>query len=81
MQSSTSLSTGANSARNVDSTTMITGKKLLAGANIIIPYREPYYDEDAFGLAVRTFYHSRFVDKKELRTSPYFNLFGGGTIA
>lgn len=73
------LSTGATSARNVDSTTIIAGKKLLVGSKIIIPYRQLHYDEAAFGPAVRTFNPSRFIDKKELRTSPYFKPFGGGT--
>lgn len=73
------LSTGATSARNVDSTTIIAGKKLVAGSKIIIPYRQLHYDESAFGPAVRTFNPSRFIDRKELRNSPYFKPFGGGT--
>ena len=73
------LSTGATSARNVDSTTIVGGKKLIAGAKIIIPYRQLHYDEDVFGPAVRTFDPSRFIGNKELRTSQYFKPFGGGT--
>lgn len=73
------LATGATSARNVDSTTIISGKKLVAGSKIIIPYRQLHYDEGVFGPAVRTFNPSRFIDRKELRNSPYFKPFGGGT--
>lgn len=40
------LSNGATSARNIDVVTMIAGKKLHAGAKILIPYRQLHYDED-----------------------------------
>lgn len=40
------LSNGATSARNIDRVTMIAGKKIHAGAKILIPYRQLHYDED-----------------------------------
>lgn len=73
------LATGAISARNVDATTMVAGKTLVAGAKIIIPYRQLHYDEAVFGPAVRTFNPARFLDNKDLRNSPSFKPFGGGT--
>lgn len=71
--------TGATSARDVDSTTIIAGKKQLAGTKIIIPYRQLHNNEDVFGPDVGIFDPSRFLDNKELWTSPYFKPFGGGT--
>lgn len=73
------LTTGASSARNVDSTTTVGTKMLLVNAKISIPYRQLDYDEDVFRPAVLTFSPSRFLDNKELRKSLFFKPFGGGT--
>lgn len=55
------LTTGATSARDVDTTTIVTGKTLVAGAKIIIPYRQLHYDEAVFGPAVRNFVPACFL--------------------
>lgn len=49
------LATGVTSARNVDASTIVAGKTLVACAKIIISYRQLHYDEAVFGPAVRAF--------------------------
>lgn len=73
------LTTGASSARTVESKTVVGNHTLFPNAKIIIPYRQLHYDEQIFGSDTRTFDPVRFLQNKDLHKSPYFKPFGGGT--
>lgn len=72
------LTTNASSVRNVDATTTVGNKTLIAGAKLLIPYRQLHYNAEIFGPDVHTFNPSRFLDNKDLHKSPYFKPWGGG---
>lgn len=73
------LSNSSSSIRRVDSEVRIGGLKLRKGTNVLIPYRQLHFNEDAFGSDVRVFNPDRFLRNKSLSRSQSYRPFGGGS--
>jgi cytochrome P450 len=64
--------------RYVTEPTMIGGKLLREGNNVMVPYRQLHYSEDIWGENASAFDPERFLRKKGLSRSSSFRPFGGG---
>ncbi|KAL9122048.1 MAG: hypothetical protein Q9187_001395 [Circinaria calcarea] len=73
------LNSSSGTVRTVRHTTDIDDMTLQRGTNIVIPYRELHYNESAFGQNPDRFDAGRFLRNKDLKHSPSFKPFGGGT--
>lgn len=73
------LSSSSGTIRKVQYSTDIGDMTLQSGANVVIPYRQLHRNEEVFGGNADQFEPRRFFDNKELRRSPSFKPFGGGT--
>ena len=73
------LTSSSGTVRNVRQTTDLSGVTLRTGTNIVIPYRRLHYDANVFGQDAATFHPERFLQNKNLKHSPSFKPFGGGT--
>lgn len=74
------LTSSSGTVRAVRQTTTISADMTLQqGTTIIIPYRELHYNPSVFGANAETFDAGRFLRNKELKRSPSFKPFGGGT--
>ncbi|MCJ1465351.1 hypothetical protein MMC07_003969 [Pseudocyphellaria aurata] len=73
------LSSSSGTVRKVQYCTDIGDMTLQSGANVVIPYRQLHRNEEVFGANADQFEPRRFLNNKELRRSPSFKPFGGGT--
>ena len=64
--------------RYVTEPTIIGGKLLKKGNNVMVPYRQLHFDEDVWGNDFSQFNSDRFLKQKSLSRSPSFKPFGGG---
>jgi len=64
--------------RYVTSPTLIGGKLLEMGHNVMVPYRQLHFDKDVWGENVAEFDPERFLKQKHLARSPSYRPFGGG---
>ena len=64
--------------RYVTEPTMVGGKLLQKGNNVMVPYRQLHIDEDAWGSNASQFDSERFLRDKSLSRSPSYKPFGGG---
>ncbi|GAB1311764.1 hypothetical protein MFIFM68171_01974 [Madurella fahalii] len=72
------MSAYSASVRFITRDTVIGGKVLRKGNRLMIPYRQPHFDEDVFGLAVDEFRPERFSEKANLTRSDNWRSLGGG---
>ncbi len=73
------LTSSSGTIRKVRHATDMGGMSLQPGQNIMIPYRELHYNESVFGPNPDQFRPGRFLDNKDLKRSPSYKPFGGGT--
>lgn len=73
------LSSSSGTIRKVRYTTELGNMTFQRGANVLIPYRQLHRNESAFGANPGQFDPRRFLDNKDLKRSPSFKPFGGGT--
>ncbi|MCJ1244327.1 hypothetical protein MMC30_001525 [Trapelia coarctata] len=73
------FTSGAASTRTVLSPTIVGGKKLRAGAQVLIPIRQLNLNKDVFGDNTHEFDAERFLQRKGLSQNVGFRPFGGGT--
>lgn len=73
------LTNSSSSIRRVDAEVRIGGLKLREGTNVLIPYRQLHFNENAFGDDVRMFNPDRFLRNKSLNRNPSYRPFGGGS--
>lgn len=64
--------------RHVTEPTMIGGKVLEDGNNVIVPYRQLHFSEDVWGDDASKFNPDRFLTQKELVRNSSYRPFGGG---
>ncbi len=64
--------------RYVTSPTLIGGKLLEKGHNVMVPYRQLHFDKDVWGENVADFDPERFLRQKHLVRSSSYRPFGGG---
>ena len=64
--------------RYVTEPTIVGGKLLRPGCNVMVPYRQLHFSEDVWGDNVYQFDPHRFSKEKKLSRSPSFKPFGGG---
>lgn len=64
--------------RYVTGPTIVGGKLLQKGNNVMVPYRQLHFDQDVWGNNVSQFDPNRFLKQKSLSRSPSFRPFGGG---
>lgn len=64
--------------RYVTEATMVGGKMLRKGQNVMVPYRQLHFSEDIWGDNVFQFDPERFLKQKHLSRSSSFRPFGGG---
>ena len=64
--------------RYVTEPTIIGNKLLRKNRNVMVPYRQLHFSQDAWGKTVYKFDAERFYRDKELAQSPSFRPFGGG---
>lgn len=64
--------------RYVTDSTIIGGKVLQKGQNVMVPYRQLHFDEDAWGPNAAVFDPDRFLKNSHLSRSSSFRPFGGG---
>ncbi|KAI9701109.1 MAG: hypothetical protein M1836_001778 [Candelina mexicana] len=70
---------GALAARKIIAPTPMGTKVLRSGNTILIPLRQLHYDKAIFGGEPEKFEFDRFLNDKNLKNSPSFKPFGGGT--
>ncbi|KAL9102989.1 MAG: hypothetical protein Q9187_009061, partial [Circinaria calcarea] len=64
--------------RFVTEPTLVGGKTLRKGYNVMAPYRQLHYDKDVWGENADEFDPERFLRNKNLAKSPSYRPFGGG---
>ena len=64
--------------RYVTEPTMVGGKVLARGHNVMVPYRQLHLNEDVWGKNASAFDPDRFLNDKQLSRSSSFRPFGGG---
>ncbi|KAL8841956.1 MAG: hypothetical protein Q9176_002892 [Flavoplaca citrina] len=64
--------------RYVTEPTVVGGKFLARGHNVMVPYRQLHLDEDVWGKNASAFDPDRFLNDKQLSQSSSFRPFGGG---
>ena len=64
--------------RYVTEPTIVGGKLLRPGRNVMVPYRQLHFSKDVWGDSVYQFDPHRFLREKKLSRSPSFRPFGGG---
>lgn len=72
------LTSFSASVRSVERDTVIGGKTLRKGGQILIPFRFLHLQSQVFGEDRRQFNSTRFLKDEKLRQSPSFRPFGGG---
>ncbi|KAL9045993.1 MAG: hypothetical protein Q9214_001067, partial [Letrouitia sp. 1 TL-2023] len=72
------LQTSSSVVRYTAAPTVIGGKVLRTGRNVIAPYRQLHYNEKIWGSDVAKFDPDCFLRDKSLSSSPGFRPFGGG---
>ena len=72
------LKTSSSLMRYVTEATMIGGKMLRKGHNVMVPYRQLHFSEDVWGDNVAQFDPERFLTQQHLSRSSSFRPFGGG---
>lgn len=72
------LGTSSSLMRYVTEATVIGGKTLEKGNNVMVPYRLLHFEEDAWGKDASQFNPERFLRQKNLSRSTSFKPFGGG---
>ncbi|KAF2738282.1 cytochrome P450 [Polyplosphaeria fusca] len=66
-------------ARIVTKDTVIDGKTLRKGRNLLMTYRTMHFSPDVFGADADTFNPTRFMNNKDLVKSPSYRPFGGAS--
>lgn len=64
--------------RYVTDPTIVGGKLLRKGNNVMVPYRQLHFAEDVWGTNASQFDPNRFLEQKSLSRSPSYRPFGGG---
>ena len=64
--------------RYVTEPTLVGGKLLAKGNNVMVPYRQLHYSPDIWGADAATFNPDRFLKDKRLSRHPSYRPFGGG---
>ena len=64
--------------RYVTEPTMVGGKLLQKGNNVMVPYRQLHFAEDVWGVNASQFDAERFLKEKSLSKSSSYRPFGGG---
>ena len=64
--------------RSVTEPTVVGGKLLEKGKNVLVPYRQLHYAPDVWGSDASTFKPERFLNNKNLSRHPSYRPFGGG---
>ncbi|KAK8851033.1 cytochrome P450 oxidoreductase [Apiospora arundinis] len=72
------LYTNSATMRHVTADTVIGGKTMRRGRQIMIPYRQLHDNGDVFGVDTASFNPNRFLEAKGLKRSSSFRPFGGG---
>lgn len=72
------LTTSSSLMRYVTEPTVIGGKILEKGNNVMVPYRLLHFEEDVWGTNAAQFDQERFLRQKNLSRSTSFKPFGGG---
>lgn len=70
--------TNSATMRHVTDDTVIGGKTMRSGRQIMIPYRQLHENGDVFGVDTASFNPVRFLETKGLKRSSSFRPFGGG---
>lgn len=73
------MTNSSSSVRTVVSDTVIGDSVLRAGMKVLIPYRQLHFNEDIFGDNASKMDPERFLKRKNLRRSPSYKPFGGGS--
>ena len=66
------------SVRKVVAPTVLGGKELLPGRDVLVPFRQLHLNPDVFGFDADRFNSTRFLNEA-LKKNPSFRPFGGGT--
>ncbi|MCJ1414946.1 hypothetical protein MMC32_001276 [Xylographa parallela] len=72
------METASSLMRFVTAPTVLGGKILRKGNNVMAPYRQLHYNQDVWGSNAADFDPDRFLEDKSLARSPSFRPFGGG---
>ena len=73
------MTNSASTVRSVESNTVIGGFVLRQGSKVLMPYRQLHFDELVYGVDANEFDPERFLKRKNLRNSPSYRPFGGGS--
>lgn len=68
-----------SSARNIEASIVVDGKRLDIDGKILMPYRQLHLDENVFDSEPRKFKADRFLKNKDLDRSLSFKPFDGGS--
>jgi cytochrome P450 len=72
------MSAASTVLRTITSDTVIGGKVLRKGNQLLISARQLHFQSDVFGPRTNGFDHTRFLEKPELEGNAAFRPFGGG---